>query len=53
VETLVEKPNRVIFSGKPAKLTPESGNSKKLQATAGQKTLSGAMLAAKELLLVG
>jgi len=24
VETLVEKPNRVIFSGKPAKLTPES-----------------------------
>jgi len=24
VETLAEKPNRVIFSGKPAKLTPES-----------------------------
>ena len=23
VETLAEKPNRVIFSGKPAKLTPE------------------------------
>jgi hypothetical protein len=24
VEALAEKPNRVIFSGKPAKLTPES-----------------------------
>jgi ABC-type transporter Mla subunit MlaD len=24
LETLAEKPNRVIFSGKPAKLTPES-----------------------------
>jgi hypothetical protein len=24
VESLAEKPNRVIFSGKPAKLTPES-----------------------------
>jgi hypothetical protein len=24
VETLAEKPNRVIFSGKPAQLTPES-----------------------------
>jgi ABC-type transporter Mla subunit MlaD len=24
VETLAEKPNRVIFSGRPAKLTPES-----------------------------
>jgi hypothetical protein len=24
VETLAEKPNRVIFSGKPTKLTPES-----------------------------
>jgi ABC-type transporter Mla subunit MlaD len=24
VETLAEKPNRIIFSGKPAKLTPES-----------------------------
>jgi len=53
VETLVEKPNRVIFSGKPAKLTPESGNSKKLESTAGQKALSGTILAAKELLRVG
>ena len=24
VETLAEKPNRIIFSGKPEKLTPES-----------------------------
>jgi ABC-type transporter Mla subunit MlaD len=36
VETLAEKPNRVIFSGKPAKLTPESEilkSSKPLPAT--------------------
>jgi hypothetical protein len=24
VETLAQKPNRIIFSGKPAQLTPES-----------------------------
>ncbi len=36
VETLAEKPNRIIFSGKPEKLTPESEilkSSKPLPAT--------------------
>jgi hypothetical protein len=36
VETLAQKPNRVIFSGKPATLTPESEilkSSKPLPAT--------------------
>lgn len=40
VETLAEKPNRVIFSGKPAKLSHPRRKFKKLQARAGHKTIA-------------
>ena len=38
VESLAEKPNRVIFSGKPAKLTPESEILKSSKALPAKKT---------------
>ena len=39
VETLAEKPNRIIFSGKPATLTPESEILKSSKPLPAQKTV--------------
>ncbi len=38
VETLAQKPNRIIFSGKPATLTPR--NPKKLETASGEKAVT-------------
>jgi hypothetical protein len=37
VQSLAEKPNRLIFSGKPAKLTPESEILKSRESLPGKK----------------